>query len=102
MRRTAGGRIASVGARTSLGVRRSLPPEPLPLQLLDDDLVLRGPSTLRAEDRPVGVAARVRSLPAAVPADGVVHRGHRKSARVSSFFVFMASTFFGFSSPSQP
>src|SRR2546425_9888821 len=81
---------------------RSLPPEALLLQLLDDDLVIRGPPALRAEDRAVGVPGGVRALPPAEPAHRVVDGGQKKSSNVSSFFVFWTSTFFGFSSGSKP
>src|SRR2546426_551419 len=80
----------------------SLPPESSLLQLLDHDLVFRGPPALGTENRAVGIPGGVRALPPAEPADRVVHGRQKKSSKVSSFFAFWTSTFLGFSSPSKP
>src|SRR5207244_13606635 len=61
----------------------SRPPKSLPLQLLDDELVVRRPTASRAEQTSVRITDRVGSFPPAVAAQSVRARHHPPQNRYS-------------------
>ncbi len=72
----------------------SRPPQAGPLQLLDDDLVLRGSAALGTEEGSVCIARGLRALPSAEPAHRVVDARQKKSSNVSFRSVFWTATTF--------